>query len=398
MTPSRSVYLHALGIVCAAGRGKRQVAERLFAGDRSGMVIRNDLLLDGALTVGAVTGDLPDLASELGAYASRNARMLTVALEEIRADIEAAVTEVGPRRVAVVIGSSTSGIGEGEVAVAHLHATGALPDGYDIRRQEMGSVAEIVARQFGLLGPAYTISTACSSGAQATAAGRRLLLTGLADMVIAGGADTLCRLTVNGFHALSALSRTVCNPFSRNRDGTSIGEGAAVFVMRREFGGVELMGMGSTSDAFSMTAPEPEGRGIAAAMRKALEDAGVDAQDVDYVHLHGTATQQNDAAESKAVQRVFARGVPCSSSKPQLGHTLGAAGALGVAVCWLTFSAFNTCRLLPPHLWDGQPEDGLLGGTLVRTGQELRAQGRAIALANACAFGGNNVSLVFGRV
>lgn len=327
---SRPVYLHALGVACAVGRGKAHVAAGLFQGGQGGMVPRSDLMISNLpIPAGVVSGDLPDLPQALDCFSSRNSRLMTLVIQEIQAEIDAAVAEVGPDRVAVVLGSSTSGIAEGEAAVAHLLRQGELPPAYDIRRQEMGSVAEVVARQLGLAGPAYTISTACSSGAQALAAGRRLLLTGLADVVLAGGVDTLCRLTMNGFDALSVLSRRICNPFSRNRDGTSLGEGAALFLMRREPAAMALLGTGSTSDAYSMTAPDPDGRGIAAAMEQALRQAGLDAAAVDYVHLHGTGTLQNDHMESRAMQRIFPQGVPCSSSKPQLGHTLGAAGALG---------------------------------------------------------------------
>lgn len=398
MKPARPVYLHALGVVCAAGRGKRQVADRLFAGDQGGMVPRPDLVLGGAaIPAGTVAGDLPGLPPGLEALASRNASLAEAALQEIRAEVDAAVAEVGPARVAVVMGSSTSGIAEGEQAVAWLERHGSLPPGFDFRRQEMGSVAEAVALRLGLLGPAYTISTACSSGAQALAAGRRLLLTGMADVVLAGGVDSLCRLTVNGFNALSVLSPRVCNPFSRHRDGTTIGEGAALFLMRREPGGIALLGVGSTSDAHSMTAPEPGGRGIAAAMAQALADAGVAADAVDYLHLHGTGTVQNDQMESRAVAAVFGRDIPCSSSKPQLGHTLGAAGALGAAACWLTLWEGNRDGLLPPHLWDGAVDEGLAATALARVGDRLRQGARGIAMANACAFGGNNVSLLLGR-
>ncbi|WP_114395606.1 beta-ketoacyl-ACP synthase [Oleisolibacter albus] len=396
---ARPVYLHALGVACAVGRGKAHVAAGLFQGEQGGMVPRPDLMISNLpIPAGVVSGDLPDLPQTLDCFSSRNSRLMTLVIQEIQAEIDAAVAEVGPERVAVVLGSSTSGIAEGEAAIAHLLRQGDLPPAYDIRRQEMGSVAEVAARQLGLAGPAYTISTACSSGAQALAAGRRLLLTGLADVVLAGGVDTLCRLTMNGFDALSVLSRRICNPFSRNRDGTSLGEGAALFLMRREPAAVALLGTGSTSDAYSMTAPDPDGRGIAAAMGQALRQAGLEATAVDYVHLHGTGTLQNDHMESRAMQRIFPQGVPCSSSKPQLGHTLGAAGALGAAASWLTLSDENVDGLLPPHLWDGDVDPGLLSATLVRRGETLRRKGQGVVMVNACAFGGNNISLVLGRL
>ncbi|MBT5038681.1 MAG: beta-ketoacyl-[acyl-carrier-protein] synthase II, partial [Rhodospirillaceae bacterium] len=187
-------------------------------------------------------------------------------------------------------------------------------------------------------------------------------------------------------------------PFSRNRDGTMIGEGAALFLMQREESEIALYGVGASSDAYSMTSPEPGGKGIELAIRQALSDAGIAPEVIDYVQLHGTGTEQNDAVESETVMRIFGTEVPCSSSKAQLGHTLGAAGAMGAAHCWLSASdTFNPDGLLPPHVWDGEAEEGLLSDSLVRPGQQTNSIAKRIFLSNAFAFGGNNVTLVLGR-
>ncbi len=398
MTEHQAVFLSALGVLSALGRGKRAVLENMIAGRRPGIVSRDGILVDGgAAYVGAVDGPLPMVPERLAVYASRNTRMLIAAVDEIRADVDAAIARFGPARIAVVMGTSTSGVEEGERALRQFEATGKLPAEFDFRQQEVGSVGEVLARYLELQGPAYTVSTACSSGAQALAAGRRLLRTGLADAVLAGGADSLCRLTVNGFDALSAMSANICNPFSRNRDGTTIAEGAAVFLMQREESDIALYGVGASSDAYSMTAPEPEGVGAEQAMRQALADAGLTQDAVDYIQLHGSGTEQNDAMESKAVIRLFGEEVPCSSSKGQVGHTLGAAGAIGAAHCWLTAHQLNESRALPPNVWDGEAEEGLLGRSLVQAGQTLDGNARGIFMSNAFAFGGSNMSLVLGR-
>jgi len=398
MTGTGPAFLSALGIVSALGRGKEEVCRTLLAGEAPGVVRRDDLLIGGkAVQVGAVQGPLPAVPEHLAPWASRNSALAIAALEEIRPELEGARARYGSGRIAVVMGTSTSGLAEGEAALAAAMAQGALPAGFDFRWQELGSIGEVVARYLGLQGPAYTVSTACSSSAHALAAARRLLHAGLADAVVAGGADSLCRLTVNGFHALSALSRVRCNPFSRNRDGTMIGEGAAVFLVEREEAEVALFGVGASTEAYSMTAPEPDGRGIEDAVRRALEDAGLGPSDIDYVQLHGTGTEQNDAAESKVVLRLFGEGVPCSSSKPQIGHTLGAAGAMGAAHCWLAAGRANAAGLLPPHLWDGAAAPGLLATSLAVPGQRLAPVARRVFLSNAFAFGGSNVALVVGR-
>ena len=395
---SAPVFLSALGIVSPMGRGKRQVLENLMETRCPGVVCRHDLLVGGEpIYVGEVDGALPEIPANLSMYASRNTAMMIDAVEQIREDVKAAISRYGAERVAVVMGTSTSGVDEGEKAVVCNETSGRLSETYDTRQQELGSPGEILARYLGIEGPAFTVSTACSSSAQALADGRRLLRTGIADAVLAGGADSLCRLTVNGFHALSALSKARCNPFSRNRDGTMIGEGAAIFLMQREASDVALYGVGASSDAYSMTAPEPDGKGVELAIRQALTDADLAAEDIDYIQLHGTGTLQNDAMESAVVLRMFGSETPCSSSKGQLGHTLGAAGAMGAAHCWLAASDLNRKHLLPPHLWDGEAEDGLLSESLVRKGQSLGSSAGRMFLSNAFAFGGNNVTLVVGR-
>jgi 3-oxoacyl-[acyl-carrier-protein] synthase-1 len=176
-----------------------------------------------------------------------------------------------------------------------------------------------------------------------------------------------------------------------------IGEGAAVFLMEQEESEIALLGAGASCDAHSMTAPDPDARGVVLAMRTALADAGLAPEEIGFIELHGTGTEQNDAMESKAVLSVFGESVPCSSSKGRVGHTLGAAGAMGAAHCWLIASSLNAGGRLPPHIWDGEAEEGLLGRSLVRAGQTLEPSARRALLCNALAFGGNNVSLVIGR-
>lgn len=392
------VFLADLGIVSPLGRGKATVSRNLMRVEKAGLASRDDLLPSGEpVCVGQVDGGLPHLPAELSGFDSRNAGLLIEAIEQIRGGLEAAMSKFGRGRIAVVLGTSTSGLEAGEKSFFQAVKAGALQADFDMRRQELGSPGEIAARYLGLTGPAFTVSTACSSSAQAIADGRRLLRAGMADAVLVGGVDSLCRLTVGGFQAISALSKGRCNPFSRNRDGTTIGEGAAVFLMQREESEIALLGAGASCDAYSMTAPDPEAEGIKLAMRQAIQDAGLAPQDLAFVELHGTGTEQNDAMESKAVLDIFGERIPCSSSKGRIGHTLGAAGAMGVAHCWLTASALNAEGLLPPHFWDGEAEDGLLGDSLVVPGQRLDASAERIFLCNALAFGGNNVSLVVGR-
>ena len=256
-----------------------------------------------------------------------------------------------------------------------------------------------MAAWLNLSGPAYVISTACTSSARALLSARRLLDMGLCDAVLCGGVDSLCKLTLNGFSALEAVSIQRCNPFSRNRNGINIGEAAVLFLMTREASGshsIALLGAGATSDAHHISAPEPSGRGAREAMQKALNNAQLNAEDIGYLNLHGTATHHNDAMESFAVNGIFPQGVPCSSTKPLSGHTLGAAGALEAAFCWLSLAPENSQNALAPHIWDGQADTQLPALHWVELGQCLTPNTPRRLMSNSFAFGGNNVSLIIG--
>jgi 3-oxoacyl-[acyl-carrier-protein] synthase-1 len=392
------VYLNALGLNCALGQGKQAIATALFAGDTSGMREQTGWVTERALTVGSVPDSLPELPTLPGQPASRNNQLLLAAALEIEPELRAAIARFGADRIAVVLGTSTSGIEEASQSIATYINQGELPAHYHYVQQELAAPANFLSDWLQLSGPCYSISTACTSGARALLSAQRLLNLGVCDAVICGGVDSLCRLTLNGFSALEAVSAERCNPFSANRHGINIGEGAALFLMTREQMAKEpiaLLGGGACSDAHHISAPQPDGLGAQAAMRKALAAAGISASQVDYLNLHGTATTHNDAMESHAVAAIFPDGVPCSSSKPMVGHTLGAAGALEAAFCWLTLSDYNTHALLPPHIWDGQADPALPALNLVQPGSQGSAPPRCV-MSNSFAFGGNNISLLLG--
>ena len=387
-------FLNDLGITCALGRDVGGVAAALFADDAPRGVAMSDAITGAPTALGVVPGGLPSLDGLPVELRGRNNQLLRIALEPLRASVAEAVARHGADRVAVVLGSSTSGVGESEDAHRHFLASGTWPDAFHYRQQEMGTPATFVAAELGLRGPAHVISTACSSSAKAMASAARLLKAGMADAVITGGADSLCRFTVAGFGALGSVSQQRCNPFSLKRNGINIGEGAALFLMTREPGPVRLAGWGETSDAHHMSAPDPEGKGAERAIREALVRAGVDASDIGYVNLHGTATPQNDAMEAGAVQRTLGIDVPCSSTKPLTGHALGAAGAIEAALCWIAL-ARNPDQRLPPHWWDGVVDPALAPIRLVRPGERTDTPLR-YALSQSFAFGGSNAALILG--
>ena len=392
---SAPVFLNDMGIVCALGAGRAPVAAGLFADHPGGLSDCDDVLPGRTLALGRVQATLPDLSALPTALRGRNNALLDLALEQIAPAVQAAIERYGAGRVAVVIGTSTSGIGETEPALRAREESGRWPDSFAYGQQEMGSAAAFVRHRSGATGPAWTLSTACSSGAKAMASAARLLRAGIVEAVIAGGADSLCRFTVAGFNALESISATRCLPFSATRAGINIGEGAALFLLTREPGPVQLAGWGESSDAHHMSAPEPSGAGAIAAMREALERAGWASTDVDYINLHGTATRHNDAMESRAVHAVLGGQVAASSTKPLTGHALGASGAIEAALCWITL-ADNPAHRLPPHWWDGKPDPELPALALVAPGTVAAGPLQRL-LSSSFAFGGSNAVLALQR-
>lgn len=387
-----TAFLSAPAVVCALGENTAVVRDALFAPQVGGVQTTDFFSAERPLALGQFSGALPSLAHVPEDLRSRNNALLELALLQIKQPILDAISRFGSERVGVVLGTSTSGIGESELAVDALVKTGSIPPEYTYLKQELGSPARYVATTLGLRGPTAVISTACSSSAKSLASAARWLEAGLVDAVIAGGVDSLCRFTIAGFSALESVSAARCNPFSKNRNGINIGEAAALFLVTRDGSGVRLAGWGETSDAHHLSAPEPSGRGAIEAMRQALARAQLKAADIGYVNLHGTATPLNDAMESRAVSTVLGLEVACSSTKPMTGHTLGAAGALEAAISWLALN--DDAGRLPPHWFDGERELELPQIRLVTPGETGRP--RAV-LSNSFAFGGSNAALVLVR-
>ena len=394
-----TAYLNALGLICALGNDREEVARRLFAEDGSGMRSESGWVPERVLPVGAVKSGLPPIPAHLASHSSRNNQLLLAAALQIEGEIRQAIESHGPERIGVILGTSTSGIDEASASIAAWLRDQQFPANYDYQQQELSAPANFLAEWLQLSGPAYVISTACTSSARALLSARRALDQGLCDAVLCGGVDSLCKLTLNGFSALEAMSTQRCNPFSRNRDGINIGEAAVLFLMTRESNGehaIALLGAGASCDAHHISAPEPTGRGARQAMQQALDNAGLKAQDIDYLNLHGTATPLNDAMESLAVNAIFPEGVPCSSTKPLTGHTLGAAGALEAAFCWLSLAPENSEHAVPPQLWDGEADPQLPALRWTAPGARLALSNRRCLMSNSFAFGGNNISLIIG--
>ena len=387
------LYLNDLGLLCATGSSKSDLLKRLLMGDRSGLVLSDTF---GPTTiVGQITSELPLIDTQYSLYQCRNNQLLLAALSQIKATVDKMTAKFGNDRIGIVLGTSTSGVRNTELALDYLTKHGKLPEQFHYKQQQMGAGADFLSAYLGLTGPAYTISTACSSSGKAFASARRLIELNLCDAVIVGGADSLCSLTINGFSALESLSTGYCKPFGLHRNGINIGEAASLFVLSIDAGPVQLLGIGSSSDAYHFSAPDPSGKLVVRAMQQALTDADKKAHEVDYLNLHGTATLLNDAMESKAVNQLFSDKVAASSSKGMTGHTLGAAAALELGFCWMLLTE-NPHNTLIPNINDDEADNSLAPLNLVRMGQNL---GRNINVcqSNSFAFGGNNISILIAR-
>lgn len=406
------LYIHACGSHSALGWTNDMIHQHLQLGSTPHMQRTTEWLNDGSETVvGYANGPLPHLDDTFAHQDTHNNRLALSALLQMETEIKNAIAHYGAERIAVIVGTSTSGISDGEHALQHWQRTTQLPKQFDYHQQEVANTSRFIAEYYGITGPNYTISTACSSSGRVYLSAQRLLKAGLVDAVIVGGADTLCKLTLNGFYGLEALSHHHCNPFSEKRDGINIGEAAAFMLLSLDKPHVvhptykqdasnkpnadynpnaclALLGAGESSDAYHISAPQPEGIGAERAMRNALTNAGLQADDVGYVNAHGTATKLNDAMEAQAIERVFGSNIPVSSTKPFTGHTLGAASAIEAAICW---HVLQYQLPIPAQINDGHCDEFTIA--LAQPNTKLQ---RPVILSNSFAFGGNNVSLIFG--
>jgi 3-oxoacyl-[acyl-carrier-protein] synthase I len=369
----------------ALGRGTGAMLEALQRGT-SGLKPNDFDRAELRAWIGRVAGleDEP-ITGDLAAFDCRNNRLAQVGLAQD--DFLEKVTRVrmqyGPRRVAVLLGTSTSGILQTELA----YRSGDFENLNYRHAQNLYSVTDFVRRALGLEGPAMTIATACSSSAKVFAAAARYLETGVADAALVGGVDSLCLSTLHGFTSLQLVSDEPCRPFDARRKGMSIGEAAGFALLERRENAPSLVGYGESSDAHHMSTPHPEGDGALAAMRLALERAGLEPRAIDYVNAHGTATQTNDRAEDRALARLFGSGVPVSSTKGWTGHALGAAGIVEAIVCLLALEH----GFIPATLHSSALEPGIESQIVLRK----RSARLRHALTNSFGFGGSNCSLVF---
>ncbi len=396
------LWLSHFTATSSIGQGLKQTLAALRE-RRAGLVPCTFDTVDLQTFIGEVAGvDTVQLPEHLADFNCRNNRLALLGLlqDGFIEGVRAAIAKYGAQRIGVFLGTSTSGILQTELAYRRRDpASGKLPADFIYgKTHNTYSVANFTRCYFDLTGPAVVVSSACSSSAKVFSSARRMMAAGLIDAAVVGGVDSLCLTTLYGFNSLGLVSEQPCRPYDAQRNGLSIGEAAAFALLERipqhvskrlSADAVLLLGAGESSDAYHMSSPHPEGRGARMAMQEALNMAGLQPTDIDYINLHGTATQNNDAAEGCVVSSVFGSAIPCSSTKGATGHTLGAAGGLEAVICALALQH----GLLPAGLNTQQIDPVLDVDYLLQN----REQPVARVLSNSFGFGGTNCSLIFGR-
>ena len=412
------VFFSTPGVVCAAGNNCDELWASCISGSQSGIVTVRSL--SGKDFFVAKVSDAA-LQKTSARFDTRLIRIADAALRQIDDVIDSAISRYGTSRIAVCIGSCDNGTELSFAAHKRFVECGTFPEGYSLEMQGADYPASFIAEKYSTTGVALAFSTACSSSAIAIIKAAELIQSGLADAVIAGGVDVVSDTVLLGFDSLEAVSPEVTNPFSKNRRGITLGEGAAFFVMAKDADVVtrhdvarasfaenaaatpvhiKLLGWGESADAHHMTSPEQSGKNAALTMCAALERASISAGSIDYINLHGTGTQLNDIMESRAVANVFGETVAVSTTKPLTGHTLGAAGALEAAICY-TALAYNAGKTgapikLPVQVWDGVRDEELPRINIVSKGTTLCREHVRTCMSNSFAFGGSNACLILG--
>ncbi|NLC92176.1 MAG: 3-oxoacyl-ACP synthase [Treponema sp.] len=396
------IFLSKPGIFCAAGESIQALWDSVVNGNQDG--IKKVVAISGEEFFAARIDD-NKIKNSSGRFDMRIIRIEEQALNQISDIIEITKSKYGVDRIGVCVGSCDNGTEFSLAGHREYFADGVFNNDYSIEMQGADYVATFISEKYGITGPSCAFSTACSSSAGAIIKAAEMIKAGFVDAVIAGGVDIASDTTLLGFNSLGAISDEKTNPFSQNRHGITLGEGAAFFVLTKEFlseneNEIKLLGWGESADAYHMTSPDPSGKGAESSMKKALDMSFLHPSDIDYINMHGTGTKFNDSMEAKAINIVFGDNkVPVSTTKAITGHTLGASASLELAICYEALvknKGKNNNIELPLQVWDGEqdanlPELNIIDGRNKSIKKEIKT-----CLSNSFAFGGANASLVIG--
>ena len=373
-----SIVITGYEALCNLGNNINSIYEKALAGNVSCFEDLTGYLKDTTVHAGIIHCELPQIYEP--DYNIRSNRLILKTLDLLKEKINSLLDKYSPDKIGVIAATTNSGVEEYEKSHNPAHF-------------ELGNSACFLHKHLNLKGFYTTVSTACSSGIKAFSLARDLINNNISDAVIIACVDSFTKLPVFGFHSLEVLSDKPSLPFSKNRKGMNIGEACAIFVVEKDTQGIEIKGLGESSDIYHPTTPDPQAKEVIKAISTALTDAKITAEDIDYINAHGTGSSANDLMEATAISAIFGNKTPISSTKPLTGHCLGAAAGIETALCCKLLDDFK--GMLYPEIYDGIYDDNLPEIKLVK--KEEHYPQCKICMCSSFGFGGTNAILILGQ-
>jgi 3-oxoacyl-[acyl-carrier-protein] synthase I len=374
-----SIKITAYNAICNIGNDIDEIFFNAIKGFSDKFAIKNDIIKGVNLRLGLVDKILPEISAP--EFDLRCNRLLLACCELLQTKIEKLIKTYGRENIAIIVATTNSGVEEFEISNNKEHC-------------QIGNPAIFLKKYFGLNNFSASVSTACSSGIKAFSLAKNLLMSDTSSAAIVFGVDSIAKVPLFGFNSLEVLTSNPTNPFSKNRSGINIGEGVAAFIVEKDVKqGIDILGIGETTDTYHLTTPNPDGKEAAKTIQLALKDAKLNSGDVDYINLHGTGTFANDKMEANAIFNVFGTQTPASSTKPLTGHCLGASAAIECAMCCKLLE--NNNKKIYPHIFDGEYDKDLPKINLVKKNQSLIRL--KTILCTSFGFGGTNAAIILRR-
>lgn len=374
------IKITAYEALCNLGLNIDEIYSKAIKGENNHFIVEDSLIKDYSFRLGKIDLDMNDI--EEGDYKLRCNNLIKYTLSLLERQLEDLISEYTKDEIAVIVATTNSGVEEYEKSKNERHS-------------ELGNPADFVNEYLKLNNIAITVSTACSSGVKAFSIARNYLKSAVAKAVLVIGVDTIAKVPLFGFSSLEILTSKATNPFSKNYTGINIGEACTCFVVEQNSSkkGINILGIGENSDVYHSTTPDPEAKEVKNAIYQALDDAGINKNEIDYINLHGTGTLANDTMEAEAINSIFGEEIPVSSTKPLTGHCLGAAANIEIALCCHLLKNFNG-KLLP-HIFDSNYNPELKQVNLVKSSDNYKKCN--ICMSNSFGFGGTNAIIVLGK-
>ena len=386
------------GVINSISKNKEELYENYFLNTPNGLKENGDYSYnnDKKFTLGKIEKEFFDFELE-NPYNNKINKMALHSINQLKPIIDEAKKIYGKNRIGVIVGTCENGSDE----TKNFILNGSVIDEKRILiMQSLNICCDFIQKYFDVKGISFTISTACTSSANAIISADELIKSGIIDVAIVGGADVVTDTVVYGFDSLDIVDYNKINSFSKNRKGINLGEGAAFFILAKENfinakDAIILKGYESNSDSHHITSPDTEAKSTSACINNALKKSNLKINDIDYINLHGTGTILNDIMESETINKVGAENIFCSSSKTAFGHTIGAAGAMELGVCYLALSSFNKEKIIPRHLYDGEYDNNLKKINLAT--EKISSEKLNNCMSVSFGFGGSNTCLIIGK-